>query len=246
MNYSDMIRKLREEKGLKQSQLGELLGMSSQAVSKWETGKSAPDLDTVSKMCELFDVSADYLFGRTETRNADKLIAIHSTGVMAWINDRAFNEQESAILKENYDEVLFRYKQLINATANNLKYNEEWGKLISGGASLEELALYSCKALKTEICDIINYVAAFPYYFNSKAIPLHPEKMNILFEEIHSILGVKTEENGSTAFNLSDDEKEILELWSKLDLDGKRIVLGVATEQKQRGEKGESHSQTAG
>lgn len=34
---------------------------------------------------------------------------------------------------------------------------------------------------------------------------------------------------------LSDEEKELLELWSQLDKDGKRIVLGVATEQKQRG-----------
>ncbi len=66
MNYSDTIKMLRENRGMKQSKLGECVGVSSQAISKWETGKAEPAIDAILKMCDLFDVSADYLLGRTD------------------------------------------------------------------------------------------------------------------------------------------------------------------------------------
>lgn len=66
MEYYESIKNLRESRGMKQSKLGEYVGVSSQAISKWETGKAEPDIKAILKMCDLFDVSADYLLGRTE------------------------------------------------------------------------------------------------------------------------------------------------------------------------------------
>ena len=48
-----------------QSDLGEALGVSAQAVSKWELGKAEPNIACILKMCELFGVTADQILGRS-------------------------------------------------------------------------------------------------------------------------------------------------------------------------------------
>lgn len=61
MNIGDRIQSLRKTKGLSQEQLAEKIGVSRQAVSKWESEQSIPDLDKVIIISEFFDVTTDYL-----------------------------------------------------------------------------------------------------------------------------------------------------------------------------------------
>ncbi|MCI8422362.1 MAG: helix-turn-helix domain-containing protein [Lawsonibacter sp.] len=61
MELKDRIALARKQAGLSQEQLGEKLGVSRQAVSKWEAGQSNPDLTYVAEMCRLFGVSSDWL-----------------------------------------------------------------------------------------------------------------------------------------------------------------------------------------
>ena len=63
------IAALRREKGLTQDALAAQLGVSAQAVSKWENGLSCPDILMLPEIAEFFDVSVDALFGR-ESVNA--------------------------------------------------------------------------------------------------------------------------------------------------------------------------------
>ena len=49
---ADAIKALREARGLTQEQLGELLGVTRQAVSKWESGQTTPDAATIAALCE--------------------------------------------------------------------------------------------------------------------------------------------------------------------------------------------------
>ena len=58
------IMRLRKEAGLTQEQLANALGISYQAVSKWENGVSCPDISTLPLIADLFGVSIDSLFGR--------------------------------------------------------------------------------------------------------------------------------------------------------------------------------------
>lgn len=51
------IRRLREEKALTQTQLAELIGVSSKAVSKWETGKGLPDISLIEPLGQALGVS---------------------------------------------------------------------------------------------------------------------------------------------------------------------------------------------
>ena len=61
MTIAERIQHLRRARGLTQEELGDRLQVSRQAVSKWESGQAAPDLDKVLALCELFGVSTDYL-----------------------------------------------------------------------------------------------------------------------------------------------------------------------------------------
>ncbi|WP_294551431.1 helix-turn-helix transcriptional regulator [uncultured Pseudoflavonifractor sp.] len=71
MELNERIAAARRAAGMSQEQLGEALGVSRQAVSKWESGQTKPDLEAVSKMCELFHLSADYLLLGKEGNKTD-------------------------------------------------------------------------------------------------------------------------------------------------------------------------------
>lgn len=61
MELKDRIAAVRRAAGLTQEQLGELLGVSRQAVSRWESGQTSPDAATLAALCEKLRVSADYV-----------------------------------------------------------------------------------------------------------------------------------------------------------------------------------------
>ena len=61
MNISDRIRELRKKNGLSQEELADRLGVSRQAISKWESEGSLPDIDKVIRLSECFEVSTDYI-----------------------------------------------------------------------------------------------------------------------------------------------------------------------------------------
>lgn len=61
MTLGEKLQTLRRSRGLSQEQLAEILEVSRQAVSKWENGDSAPDLDRIRAICTYFGVTTDYL-----------------------------------------------------------------------------------------------------------------------------------------------------------------------------------------
>ena len=61
MTLADKIVALRKKKGLSQEELAEKLNVSRQAISKWESAHSAPELDKVLQLGYIFGVSTDYL-----------------------------------------------------------------------------------------------------------------------------------------------------------------------------------------
>ena len=60
MNYH-LLSEYRKKSGLTQTQVGEHIGISAQAVSKWENGQSEPDIDTLCKLAELYGVTVNVL-----------------------------------------------------------------------------------------------------------------------------------------------------------------------------------------
>lgn len=76
MNESigNRISKYRKEKGLTQEELAAKLGVSSQAVSKWENDASCPDISLLPQLCRILGVSVDELL--TGERNEVKLVPL--------------------------------------------------------------------------------------------------------------------------------------------------------------------------
>ena len=66
MTLGDKLSKLRKENNYTQEQLADILGVSRQAISKWESDISYPETDKLIRMSELFDCSLDYLLKETE------------------------------------------------------------------------------------------------------------------------------------------------------------------------------------
>lgn len=64
MDFSQNLTALRKKVGLSQDNLAEQLHITRQAVSKWESGLSTPDIDTVMKLCSILGVTPnELLFG---------------------------------------------------------------------------------------------------------------------------------------------------------------------------------------
>lgn len=78
MNIGNKISKCRKKSGMSQEALAAELGISRQAVSRWERGESIPDTEKIISLCTIFHVSADYLlFDEMEEENND-LNQIHA------------------------------------------------------------------------------------------------------------------------------------------------------------------------
>lgn len=61
MNISDRIQQLRKTKGISQEELADRIGVSRQAVSKWESEQSMPDIDKIILLSDYFETTTDYL-----------------------------------------------------------------------------------------------------------------------------------------------------------------------------------------
>lgn len=58
------MKEAREQRNLTQKQLADLIGASHNSISDWENNKNKPDLDTIGMICEVLDISPNYLFGK--------------------------------------------------------------------------------------------------------------------------------------------------------------------------------------
>ncbi len=68
--FAERLRELRKAKKISQGTLAAALGVSQQAVGKWETQRSTPDPATVARIATYFGVTADYLLGCSDLRSS--------------------------------------------------------------------------------------------------------------------------------------------------------------------------------
>ena len=65
MRMGEILAELRKDKNLKQKDLAELLNLSIGTISNYETGSHEPDFATLNILADFFQVSTDYMLGRT-------------------------------------------------------------------------------------------------------------------------------------------------------------------------------------
>lgn len=70
--FSEILKDLRTECNMSQSELAKKLDISPSTVGMYEQGRRYPDFDTLIKIANHFNVSLDFLLGRSENRNDNK------------------------------------------------------------------------------------------------------------------------------------------------------------------------------
>lgn len=114
VNFTEKLLTLRKEKGLSQEQLAELLNVSRQAVSKWESGQTYPEIDKLIILSDLFKITLDDLV-------KDKTIES-----IANIDESEINDNE----KEDEDDILIISGAFIIGIAIGLiTGNYMWGTI---------------------------------------------------------------------------------------------------------------------
>ena len=84
MKLNEKIILCRKKQGLSQSDLADLLNVSRQSVSKWETGEAKPDIDKLMTLSRVFDVSTDWLLD--ENKNEEEKVVETNNDFPEWIN----------------------------------------------------------------------------------------------------------------------------------------------------------------
>ena len=102
-DFGNRLYRLRREAGLSQAQLGEKLGVSNKAVSKWENGQTSPGLDLLTRLADALGVGVDKLLEEEDTgRRITKIVVTGGpcagkTTAMSWIQN-AFSGKGYAVL----------------------------------------------------------------------------------------------------------------------------------------------------
>ena len=104
MNFGNKLRSLIEERSITQKKVAKDLNIAPSTMGGYVQGSSEPDFDTLRKLSEYFDVSADYLLGiPTEKSNSlteDELLRVFRS--MTAEQQGIFIEQGKAFVKANY------------------------------------------------------------------------------------------------------------------------------------------------
>ena len=109
------IKQLRNEKDIKQDVLAKLLGLEVAGISKLETGRVPLKDEYIVKLAEYFNVSTDYLLGKTDVRNSGAKI------------DDVLNEAMIGMSKEDYEKLTDVQKKQIRDFALFVKNQNEKG-----------------------------------------------------------------------------------------------------------------------
>lgn len=106
MDFNLILKQLRMEKGVSQLTIAEYLGVTKQAYSLYELGKRKPDNGMLYQISEYFNVSLDYLLGKTKIKNTDLLNGSISIPILGIVQAGIPIEATQEIL--GYEEITSR------------------------------------------------------------------------------------------------------------------------------------------
>lgn len=131
-NLGSVIKRLRTEQGVTQDALAEYLGISYQAVSKWETGTTLPDITLLPKLAVFFGVRIDELFSVGHEDELERIDTMLQKETMSDQNYSYAKRILDGILKENPKDVeaMKRYAKVYLTKTNT--------DLITAGRMLEQ------------------------------------------------------------------------------------------------------------
>ena len=122
MNFSEKLKEIRKNEGLSQEQLAEKIGVSRQAITKWETGKGLPDVENMVIIAEIFKTTLDELLRDSAVRQEPKASVFVSETIYDIDREKHFDvnigNAAAVILSSGTDEKL--HIKLSSETIENL------------------------------------------------------------------------------------------------------------------------------
>lgn len=118
--FDKIIKNLRESKELSQKELGDILNISASTIGMWEQNRRNPDKDMLVKIADYFDVSVDYLLGRTSNKNSNIYTAIIDNHKYTVEIDKGINKE---ITQEELNLMIKKLKS-VGFDVNKLLENE--------------------------------------------------------------------------------------------------------------------------
>ena len=110
--FNEKIYLLRHHTRFSQERFAEKLGVSRQAVQRWENGTAFPDIDNLKNIARVFQVSIDWLLDLPDTRKTDSLR--HQYGLFPSYENAGEWESYSQDLKTDYQQALDEEKMWKN------------------------------------------------------------------------------------------------------------------------------------
>ncbi|MCL2776116.1 MAG: helix-turn-helix domain-containing protein [Oscillospiraceae bacterium] len=150
MNIGETIKKLRKQKDMTQEQLAEYLNISTQAVSKWETNLTLPDITLVPMLANIFDISADVLLGIDITLKKERIEKIEKEALNYLFKSQY--EEAKKILRGALKEYPNSYRLMVNLalTLRNIAWNT---KAETDKKALNEEIISLCERILAECTD---------------------------------------------------------------------------------------------
>jgi transcriptional regulator with XRE-family HTH domain len=113
MEFNEKLQELRKQKGMTQEELAEALWVSRAAVSKWESGRGYPSIDSLKEIAKFFSVSIDTLLSgdqvltiaeedrkQTESRCLDLIFGLLDLSAASFLFLPIFGQQTGSALEE--------------------------------------------------------------------------------------------------------------------------------------------------
>ncbi len=233
MKLKDYLKQYRKENNLTQEGLANLLFVSKQAVSKWETDKGLPDIETYKEISKLLGVSVDVLLGLEEKEEPKKskslvLVSIISLCLVlvfgitiAIIAITSSNKQidESEILKK---ELLEKTEEELNvalppvSSYEYIDYNE-W--IIAGNILLPRKMYYFI--FEDEIIKLDNF---WLKELDEEMINSIPINLNGYLDTFDYFKIIDSTTGAINVINLNDDKVHSYSLYC-LDIENNRLVV---------------------
>ena len=165
-NIGQKIKELRKKNDLTQEKLADYLGVSYQAVSKWETGVNTPDLSLIGPLTKLLHVSADELLGLNAPENDERRAELENLYQETWKSGdlvQRYSICRTAVQEYPADmEFLDRFAWITGMRSFEFEDNETYRAWQEEAIRLFARVIEDCQDTKircSAICGIVQYLS---------------------------------------------------------------------------------------
>lgn len=197
IKLNEQIAFLRKQKGLTQEELANALGVTNQAVSKWESAQCCPDIQLLPELARYFDVSVDELLGYTPVSTSEDILL-------------ALRKRIDSLPEGEDFEFTFRMAAALHAiifskeiTADNMNPGWDTDEAIQQAGNAEWG--YSCCGIP-ELATMMRHGAVF--FSNNKILPILNMDFRRIIEVIKPFCEMKNLQIATALYQLTVHSKD--------------------------------------